>query len=63
MTRQLIDAAAWGSLLGAGGMEWLHGGDTLESELHLQVIQRAIDLDHERAKLWAGELAKALNGR
>jgi hypothetical protein len=50
-------------VLGVGGMDWLTAGDDLESELRLQVIQRAIELDHDRAKLWAGELGRVLGGR
>ena len=63
MSRSLLEAAAWSGLLGLSGMALLRAEDDLEVAVRLALVQRAAELEHERAKMWAAEIAHALGGR
>lgn len=59
MTRSLVDAAARASLLGVGGSALLTA-EQFEARVRLAVLNRAVELDRERARMWAIEIANAV---
>lgn len=55
----MITAAAWGVVLGAGSLLDV-ADDEFEAEARLRVIQRAIELDGERAERYGIAVANAI---
>jgi hypothetical protein len=54
----VIELAAWSALLGAGDLLAL--ADPFEEELHIAVLQRAIELDARRAEMYGVAVSNAI---